>query len=232
MHSRFIALAVLLTWAAVASGQTSKSESAEADAAMERAKRAAAGPMKAIQQAAKMRRKGEPDVPLPVPAPGVPAAVQAASASALPLGVVVSERSAVAAVVTPPPLVLDDTPAALKVTEVAPLSRAAAAAAAVSLPALTTAPPVPDLPPPLPKVLSMQEPVIPPRLLLQEGGAAEVEVEFSLRADGSVQDVRLLPPVPRTWQRYITAAMAQWRFEPMSGPATHRVRLVFGADAR
>ena len=234
MQSRLITAAVLLTWAIAASGQASKSESAEADAAMERARRAAAGPLKAIQQAAKIRRRGEADAP-PTPAAAVPApaAVLAASSAVLPAAVATTERPAVDRVVAPPPaLVLDDTPPALRVTEVAPLATPVAAAAVVALPVLAATRQVPDLPPAVPKLLNMLEPVIPPRLLLQEGGAVEVEVDMSLRADGTVESITVLPPVPRAWQRHITAALEQWRFEPMSGPAQHRVRLLFNSEPR
>ncbi|MBA4178719.1 MAG: hypothetical protein C0505_19490 [Leptothrix sp. (in: Bacteria)] len=220
----------MLTWAAAASGQTSKSESAEADAAMERAKRAAAGPLKAIQQAAKIRRRGETDAP-PAPAGSAAPAVISSSA-AVPAAVVAAQRPAEAATAPPPALVLESTPAALGVTEVAPLAAAAPAATAVSLPALVTARTVPELLRAVPKALSLPEPAIPPRLLALEANTTEVEAELNLRADGSVEAVRLLPPVPRSWQRFITAALEQWRFEPMSGPAVHRVRLVFKAEGR
>ncbi len=238
MHSRSIALAVLVILAPAAWGQAAKAESAESEAAMERAKRAAAGPLKAIQQAAKIRRRGEPEA-APVPA----AAVVAASQAAVPVAIAAAPAAAptpapapAAAVerAAPPVDVLLELGAGQPVAApVAPIvSGTLAPAAAAALPAGgVQTQPLLDLLPAQPRALAMVDPAIPPALLEQGPKGAEVEAELSLLADGSVAGVRLLPPVPRAWQRYITTALERWRFEPMSGPTTHRVRLVFSADA-
>jgi hypothetical protein len=240
VQSRFIAWVVLALLAPAAWGQAAKVESTESEAAMERAKRAAAGPLKAIQQAAKIRRRGEPEpAPAPAPATTAPAsaagtpAVVAASAAAVPAVAPAAAPERAADRPAPPVadvlLELEDRlPAA---TEVAPLASATPApATAAALPA-PGAPmqPLLDLLPAPPRVLEMVEPSIPPALLEQGPRGAEVEAELSLLADGSVAGVTLLPPVPRAWQRPITAALERWRFEPMSGPRLHRVRLVFSA---
>ena len=57
-------------------------------------------------------------------------------------------------------------------------------------------------------------------------GDSRLVCELVDRADDTVAEVvvllLLLPPVPRAWQRCITAALAQWRFEPLSAPRVHR----------
>lgn len=238
MPSRLIAVAVLLTLVPAAWAQAPRAESAETDAAMERAKRAAAGPLKAIQQAAKItRRRGEGET-------GAPATVVVVSATATPVAASVAASAAAAAPVAPAPQqarpiepppaaqVLDvgaRVPAAAEMAQVAPIAPAAlapAAATALPSPGAVTQPLL-DTMPALPQVLEMVEPSIPPAVLAQGPRGAEVEAELSLRADGSVAGVTLLPPVPRAWQRHIIAALERWRYEPMAGPRTHRVRLVF-----
>ncbi len=231
MHSRSIALVALLTLTPVAWGQAAKAEDTAAEAAMERAKRAAAGPLKAIQQAAKINRRRAGPEPVPVPAGAVvaastvdlPSAANGASAALAP------ERAEVPAAEQ----VLEADvrlPAVAEVAEVSPIATEARtpAAAAALPPTAALTEPVLDT---RPQVLDMVEPNIPPALLAQGPQLAEVDAELSLLADGSVAGVTLLPPVPRAWQRYITAALERWRFAPMSGPRLHRVRLVFGATA-
>lgn len=224
MQSRFIALAVLALLAPVAWGQATKAEPAEAetDAAMERAKRAAAGPLRAIQQAAKIRRRADAEA---VPS----AALVAASAAAAPTGA--ADRALTAAPAAPTDVLLEFGALVPAVAEVAPLGTVALMPAGIGAPppALGAVPSFLDVLPAQPRVVEMVEPTIPPALLAQGPRGAEVEAELSLRADGSVADVRLLPPVPAPWQRYIVAALERWRFEPMSGPRSHRVRLVFSA---
>lgn len=225
MHSPSIAFAALLSLAPVAWGQPARADAAESDAAMERAKRAAAGPLKAIQQASKIttRRRGEAE-----PAPG--AAVVAASA-ALPAAAAAAPQPR-AAEPAPAALVLDvdaRVPAAAETPAVAPLAAGSLApVAATALPMGTLARPLLDTLPVQPKVLEMVEPNIPPALLAQAPRGVEVEAELSLRADGTVASVTLLPPVPRAWQRYIVTALERWRYEPLAEERVHRVRLVFG----
>jgi len=225
VHRPSIALAALLMLAPAAWGQAAKADATEAEAAMERAKRAAAGPLKAIQQASKInRRRGEPD-PVPV------AAVVAASAVA-PAAV---PAAAPARANEPPAVELlleigDRVPAVAEMAAVSPIAAGAPApAAATALPATgSVTQTLLDTLPVQPKVLDMVEPSIPPALVELGPRGAEVEAELSLRADGSVAGVTLLPPVPRAWQRFIVAALERWRYEPMPEARVHRVRLVFG----
>ena len=55
----------------------------------------------------------------------------------------------------------------------------------------------------------------------------EVFADLQLRPDGTVSEVKLLPPVPRGWQSYIVSALERWRFEPLPASRVHRVQLVF-----
>ncbi|MDP2004309.1 MAG: hypothetical protein Q8K45_01425 [Rubrivivax sp.] len=224
MQSRFFALALLLTSASAAWGQAAPAESTAAEAAMERAKRAAAGPLKAIQQASRIRRRGEPDLP-----PPATAAVLAASAAVASAGNAQALPAPVPERVAPPVAarVLEADALAAGTAEVAPLRADAAAPAVVALPAMVAAQALLEPLPVQVKALSTPDPNIPARLLEQGPRVAEVEVELSLRADGTVAEVTLVPPVPRAWQRLIITALEQWRYEPMASPRTHRVRLVF-----
>ena len=77
-----------------------------------------------------------------------------------------------------------------------------------------------------PRLLHMVEPEMTPRLLDQLT-RPEVAVEFTIRPDGSVSDVRVQPPVPRALVPVIAAAVEQWRFAPLPAPHSHRVQLVF-----
>ncbi len=228
MQSRVLALAMMLmmvpmAWAQAASGDGS---AADARAAMERAKRAAAGPLKAIQQAANIRRRpGEADPAEARVAARATTTVQVASAAAV-TAVPASERSAEGA----------EAPANVRILTAE--ARLAMVATVDDIEVRTTAAakdttaPMPDSPPLLdawygqPAALSTPEPNIPPHLLEQGPSADAVEAELSLRADGSVAEVTLVSPVPLTWQRFITAALEQWRYEPMGSPRTHRVRLL------
>ncbi len=258
MQSRAIAFAVMLTlapaaWAQAVRAEGAASAAADADAAMERAKRAAAGPLRAIQQASKIRRRpGEGEAVAPAAAaPAATPTSTTASTSAPSTVLAVSGASAsvpaAAAPVpapapAPPPeraVERAEAPAVARVLEaearmptvaaVAAIEAPAAAVATPTMPTMAVSQPLLDTLPMQPKVLSMVEPNIPPRVMEQGPRVAEVEAELMLRADGSVAGVTLLPPVPRAWQRYITAALEQWRFEPLGAARTHRVRLVFSA---
>jgi len=183
---------------------------AKARAAMERAQRMADNPMRAILEAAKIRRRpgdGEADA----------AAARDEAAS----------RNAVA----PAPAAADPVLSAAQLAPattlaVTPLKAAAPftvlGAVAQPLPEMTALPPAAP-----PKLLSMVEPAVPPRVMDQGPRVAEVSADLSLRADGSVAEVVLLTQVPRAWRRYLIEALQQWRYEALAAPRTHRVQLVF-----
>ena len=69
------------------------------------------------------------------------------------------------------------------------------------------------------------EPGIPDHLL-RTLTRREVRVELSLRADGTVAGVHLLPPAPEDLAPYLVEALRQWRYDPLPGPRRHRVELV------
>jgi len=72
----------------------------------------------------------------------------------------------------------------------------------------------------------MVEPEVSPRML-EQLPRSEVVVQFTIRADGTVEAVQVLPPVPRQMVAPIVAAVEQWRFAPLPAPRQHRVQLVF-----
>jgi len=85
-----------------------------------------------------------------------------------------------------------------------------------------------------PKLLTMVEPEIPARLMINLQQTVEVQVDLTLRADGTVAQVVFAPGVSRALQRSLQAAVEQWRYEPLSAaaaaadaaPRLHRVQLV------
>lgn len=228
-----------------------KPANAEAAAAMERAQRLAANPMRVILQAGKIRRRAvEPDVlpdaadpaslrrvavrAAPETSPAVAAPVAAAATAPVP-----RVETAVPAP-TPAPaagegittsLVLQSNQLATPArTEVAPLQGTPVAPAAGALPKMVVPQALLSALSVQPKLVTMVEPDIPSRVMLTAQPVNEVAAELSLRADGTVAEVTLLPPVPRAWQPYIVEALRQWRYEPLPGARTHRVQLVFNGQ--
>lgn len=229
MQSRVLALAMMLmvvptAWAQAASAEGS---AVDARAAMERAKRAAAGPLKAIQQAAKIRRRpGEADPAETWVAARATTAVQVAPAAAVP-ATPASERPTVGAETPADVRMLVAEARIARLTTVADIEVQATATAKDSTVAMVDWPPLLDAGQGLPIRLNTPEPSIPAHLLEQGPRVDEVEAELSLRADGSVAEVTLVSPVPRTWQRFITTALEQWRYEPVGSPRMHRVHVSF-----
>ncbi|MBL8325771.1 MAG: hypothetical protein JNJ89_12535 [Rubrivivax sp.] len=220
---------------------------------MQRAQRAADSPLRAILEASKVRRRiepeptGEAEPPARRPAAprGAPAeAVRAETrAAAPPLPVPV--RNAV-----PPPggaregdvvtvrTLQAEVPArsaGIDMTPLAPLSRGAAPVpAAADLPRVPSLPDAPAVlpragPAAAPHLLRMVEPEVGPRLI-EQLARPEVSVQFVIQADGSVDAVQVLPPVPRQIVPLIVSAVEQWRYSPQPAPRPHRVQLVFKSD--
>ncbi|MBI5717358.1 MAG: energy transducer TonB [Burkholderiales bacterium] len=256
---------------------------APAGTAMERAQRAADSPLRAILEAAKLRRRIEPNAaaetdaaarralalrppaagaaraelaraepraavvpatPAPAPTPANVSAVAprsvaapALAAPAVPAAapLLVADKPAIT-IRTLPGEALPEVPArstALPPSTVAPLRNAPASSPSADLPR----PSLPLAPTPVPaavaaaaaaapKLVHMVEPETTPRHL-ELLARPEVTVELTIRPDGSVSDVRVLPPVPRTLVPAITAAVEQWRYAPLPAPRPHRVVLVF-----
>ena len=194
-----------------------KPETTEAATAMERARRQAANPMRVILEASKVRRKlgGEADGAAPaVTTPAVTAAANAnASAAAAAANAAAAAAAASAATpasataAAPAPARLAIVTATLDATLVAPAAPVAALQVAEPVAALIV-PASPNGPTPAPtavfaqpKLLEMVEPVIPGKVLDDLRKPLEVLADLTIRADGSVADVKLLPPVPRQTQR-------------------------------
>lgn len=224
--------------AAPASGasQAAKPPLTEAQAAMERAQRLAANPMKVILQASKIRRRAnepEPEAADPNILRRTAVRTEAAPAAPVPAPAV-----ATAAQVAPPPpppvesvVVNKFMPSALAGGAATPVPALEAALPAATAPAMSKAVAPAALPiAPLavqPTLVTMVDPEIPLRLMADGNRIKEVFADLQLRPDGTVADVKLVPPVPRGWQSYIISALERWRFEPLASSRLHRVQLVF-----
>ncbi|WP_149195697.1 energy transducer TonB [Luteimonas suaedae] len=96
--------------------------------------------------------------------------------------------------------------------------RAAQAAAAAAAAAPTAA----DL-----RAISTPAPRYPPDAL-RSGQGGEVLVEFTVGADGSVSNARVVrADPPRVFDREAVAAVRRWRFEPVAAPVTTRRTIAF-----
>lgn len=78
-----------------------------------------------------------------------------------------------------------------------------------------------------PKLVSVVEPVLSLQLLEDAGRFAELPVDLTIRADGSVASVVVAVSAPRLLVRAVVTALEQWRFEPLPSERVHRVNLVF-----
>ena len=250
MCNRHWAAATVLVLASTTAGaQAAKPEPAsESATAMERARRQAAGPMRIILEASKARRKaGETDAPAasdtnavrPVAARAAGAPAVAAPAAAVPAAEPPAPRAppepAAAVdggVVTQITLSPDRVQGAARSGAVPALERSAAAPVeAVALPDTSEAAlPALAQTPVRPKLTTMVEPEVPQRVLDGMNRNTAVMVDLTIRANGSVAAVELVPPAPRQLQRYLAAALEQWRFDPLPAERVHRIELVFNAD--
>lgn len=268
--------AVAASWvlaAALAAAQPAKPDvAAEAAAAMERARRQAAGPMRIILEASKARRKAGDAETAVVAEPVVKAAAvrttgatpaQTAPADARMLVATTatgeSPRTAArapaaesppapqpAAQASPPDAAPPSTPTLSSgILQSRPFGAAVPALEASATPALSSAPlaqpaplPFADVPPPAvvpaaavrPRLLTMVEPELPPRVLDQLVRNATVLIDLTIRADGSVAKVAVLPPAPRQLERALAPTLEQWKFEPLPTERVHRVELVFNPE--
>ncbi len=217
----------------------------EAAAAMERAKRQAAGPMRVILEASKGKR------PAAEPAAAPPVSDSASVrtvASRSPLTPEITVRSVPApqaAAPEPAPAPLVPAPAASPVsTQVTLSSESLRSPGMATVPGLerATAAAVPNLSaaqltlPQLmdakakPKLVSRVDPELPQRLLDDLGRNAVVAVDLTIRANGTVASVGMVTAVPQRLQRAVTSALEQWRFEPLASDRVHRIELVFNGE--
>ncbi|MDQ3270041.1 MAG: energy transducer TonB, partial [Pseudomonadota bacterium] len=67
-----------------------------------------------------------------------------------------------------------------------------------------------------------------PTEALRSGQSGEVQVEFTVNADGSVGNVRVVQSNPaRVFDREAISAVRRWRFQPISAPLTTRRTIGF-----
>lgn len=169
--------------------------------------------------------------PTSAPTPVVPQPVQTAAPPPAVAAPVVAEPSGVVTQFTLTSEALQGKAAAARVpglevsgaTTTTPVS---AVANLASLPAV----PNRSLDPARIKLLSRVDPELPQRQLDDLGRNAVVTVDLTIRADGSVGNVAMVPPTPRGIQRAVVAALEQWRFEPLLSDRVHRVQLIFNSE--
>lgn len=108
--------------------------------------------------------------------------------------------------------------------------RPAQAAAPAATPAAAAAAPAAATPAPSASTLraiSTPAPSYPPEAL-RAGTSGEVQVEFTVSADGSVSAARVVRATPpRVFDREAVAAVRRWRFEPTGAPVTTRRTIGF-----
>lgn len=233
VHRGIVCLALMAACTVVTAQGAAKPEAAaaaaaaEAAAAMERAQRQASNPMRIILEASKRARAKEAEA----------AAAQAGTAS-----VPVRTDGGVIVPKSVPPVAAEPAVASAEATLSADAMQrrtSAVAVPAMDLGGVTTqavaalaalAVPAPPAALMRPTLVNMVEPVIPARVLDEVGRINEVAVDLTIRADGTVSSVAIVPPAPRQIQRYVVAALEQWRFGPLPAARVHRVQLVFNNE--
>jgi hypothetical protein len=215
--------------------------SAEAAAAMERAQRSAANPMRAILQAGKINVAMRADAPAPAPAPRMVAVAPVAAVTAVVTAGVAAAVPAAQVSVVPSPVVAFAKPVEVlfkadPLLNIVPATEVQALEAPVALVAvaaqLNAEAPTAALVGSVftPKLKHRVDPVLPQNVLDQVGQVREVRVSLNINVDGSVSDVVVQQPVPRQMVRYVQAAVAQWLFEPIPAARAHQVQLVFSTE--
>jgi hypothetical protein len=213
---------------------------AAAAAAMERAQRQAANPMRIILEASKVRPRPTADV-ASLANPATSVATKGADPGVIGPRMAVAQTAPTpaplptqepAAATAPQPRLSGDSLQRQASAQVVPALEASgsSAQAVPAVPVLEVAAPTVVATPIRPKILSMVEPSIPPRALDDAGPLGTIEVDLTIRSDGSVAAVEVVPPVSRQIQRYVILALEQWRFEPLPSERMHRVQLVFNKD--
>jgi protein TonB len=146
-------------------------------------------------------------------------AAEAAAAAA-------AQAAATAAAAPPPPPEPEPAPA---VVEPEPEPEPAPVVAAPP----PTPPPAPTRAPgQLPRAISTPQPTYP-AAAYRRGLQGEVEFEFTVAADGSVSDVRILRAEPRgAFDREVINTVRRWRFEPPGEPVTGRRTIGFSMDGQ
>ena len=202
-------------------------------AAMERARRLAANPMRVILEASRVRRRADGETPPPAPVTGgVPLAAAAAAATAAPAEVTPRAVPAPREAAAPEPAIMSSD---LAQARSAPASAPALALETVARPVTASVPalaPMAVLAPELarPTLITRVDPDPPARLLTDLAPNTVITADLTITPDGSVSQVVLVTPNTRSLGRYVTTALQQWRFAPLPGERVWRVDLVFRAE--
>jgi hypothetical protein len=226
--------------AASAASASAGKTSAET-AAMERAQRMAANPMRVILEASKFRRRSPVEGADAAPVEAGDGSLRRTAARANePVASPAPAATEVAPRSVPAPVVKAPEPPNVLLTTSSDLATAPASQAVPALEAsrkVTEAVVLPDqLAAPqaglaaaleAPRLRKSVEPAIPPRLLSEVSRLTEVLADVTIRRDGTVAAVTLITNVPRSLQQPITDALAQWQFEPLRSMRVHRVQLLF-----
>jgi hypothetical protein len=213
-----------------------KDAKAEADAAaMERARRLAANPMRVILEASRVRRRADGEAPPPAPvAGGVPVAAVAAAATVAPAEVIPRAAPAPAPreAAPPEPAVMSSdlaqarsAPASAPALALEPVARPVTPAVAALAPMVALAPELAR-----PTLITRVDPDPPARLLVDLSVNTVITADLTIKPDGSVSQVVIVTPNTRSLGRYVITALQQWRFAPLPGERVWRVDLVFRAE--
>ena len=235
--------------------EAAASAAADSATAMERAKRQAAGPMRFILEAAKVRRKGnEADAPAVADAvvvrPVVTRSVavtqpvsEPAQRSFTPAAQPTPAPAPAQAVLTPPPPAPAPSAVTTEITlasqqlqakpmaaAVPGLERTALATPAAAVPAAALSLPSLANLPVIPQLLSQGDIELSARALDEVSRGTVVQVDLKLKTDGSVSDVKLISSVPRPLARELIPMLQQWRFRPLPREHVHRVEVVLNSQ--
>lgn len=213
-----------------------KTTDAEASAATPAAAQADSGSVRAVANRSASVAAAAPEtitrsvavLPTSAPTPVVPQPVQTTASPPAVTAPLVAEPSRVVTQFTLTSEALQGKALAVRVPglEVSGATPVPAVANLAGLPAV----PNRALDPARIKLLSRVDPELPQRQLDELGRNAIVTVELTIRADGSVGNVAMVPPTPRGIQRAVVAALEQWRFEPLLSERVHRVQLIFNPE--
>jgi TonB family protein len=186
-----------------------------------RVEREASNPMRMIIEAAKIRPKAKV-AEVAKPAPRVTSEPVAAPAASEPPPEAPPEQPATVAAEPPPPAGPPESTVATVEAVAAPRS---GGVPETTLPAAEPEPePAPVL---LPlKLANVVEPVTPRRLIGVLRGEVQVQVAFTVNADGSVAGAAVRRSSHPQLDASVLEAVRQWRYEPIAAPRPHEVQLV------
>jgi hypothetical protein len=211
--------------AALAAPNDAKGDKAEAEAAaMERAQRLAANPMRVILEASRVRSRATGE-----PLPASPAAASLTRAEATPRARPARPPRKVA---TPEPAIISPDLAQARrapAVELAFALESVAQPVTASVPApVPLAAPTPELV--RPTLITRVDPDPPARLLTDLSASTVITADLTIKPDGSVSQVVIVTPNTSSLGRYVVTALQQWRFAPLPSERVWRVELVFSTE--